>query len=196
MNKQNSIIGCGYIPHNVQAVCLKTKNNATLGEVKYKIISEVYERKFELSGLRAVKAGKKAVTHAAVNVLDTKPGLTYAVEYEPANLIRLASEPKTKKPEEKVEFIDRAQQIVEELEGIFSAGGGIAEKCGVVFFANSDNGNGKTSSGRCFIGGRRDRIIRSILEPCAENHQALELVRDAVTEAMLRSIFDGNEKKE
>lgn len=123
MNKENSVIGCGYIPRDVEAICLKTNREAELGEVEYKIIAEPYER--EWSGGMLLPFGMpKAEKRMTVNVLDANTGLTYAVEYEPANLVRITSEPKTDKPREKVEFIDRVQQIAEELAGIFSAGGG------------------------------------------------------------------------
>lgn len=46
MNKQNSVIGCGYIPRDVEAICLKTNREAELGEVEYKIIAEPYEREW------------------------------------------------------------------------------------------------------------------------------------------------------
>lgn len=122
MNKQNSIIGRGYIPRNAQAVCLKTKANATLGEVEYKIINEPYERIFERREIFSMMP--RSQRHMAVNVLDKNTGLTYAVEYEPANLVRITSEPKTDKPGEKVDFVERARQIVEELGEIFNNGGG------------------------------------------------------------------------
>lgn len=194
MNKQNSIIGCGYIPRNVQAVCLKTKTNATLGEIEYKIINEPYERIFERREIFLMTP--RSQKHMAVNVLDKNTGLTYAVEYEPANLVRTVSEPKTDKPGEKVEFIDRAQQIAEELAGIFSAGGGISDKCGVVFFTISDNGDGKTDSGAAFVGGRADRICQSIAAACSKNSKVLELVKRGVTEAMLCRVFGGDGNKD
>ena len=194
MNKQNSIIGCGYIPRNAQAVCLKTKANARLGEVEYKIINEPYERIFERGEIFSMMP--RSQKHMAVNVLDKNTGLTYAVEYEPANLVRIASEPKTDKPREKVEFIDRAQQIAEELAGIFSAGGGISDKCGVVFFTISDNGDGKTDSTASFVGGRADRICESIAAACSKNSKVRELVKCGVAEVMPRRMFGGDGKKE
>lgn len=195
MNKQNSVIGCGYIPRDVEAICLKTNREAELGEVEYKIIAEPYEREWIIETFFPVSIGvSKTEKRMTVNVLDANTGFTYAVEYEPANLVRIASEPKTDKPGEKVEFIDRAQQIAEELAGVFSAGGGISDKCGVVFFTISDNGDGKTDSTAAFVGGRADRICESIAAACSKNSKVLELVKRGVTEAMLRRVFgrDGN----
>lgn len=46
MSNQKSIIGCGYIPLEMQAVCLKTNMNTNLGDIVYKIITAPYERVF------------------------------------------------------------------------------------------------------------------------------------------------------
>lgn len=185
MSNKNSIIGCGYIPRNAQAVCLKTKTNVRLGEVEYKIIHDPYERVFERIEVFAMM--QRTNKRMAVNVLDANTGLTYAVEYEPANLVRPNVEPKTDKTEEKVEFVERARQIIEELNEIFNNGGGISEKCGVAFFSISDNGDGKTSSAHSFLGGRGDRIIDCIAT-CAENPNAVELVTKGVIKATLRTM--------
>lgn len=81
MNGHKSIIGCGYISHNAQAICLKTYTDAKLGEGVYKIIKDPYE--LVLGGMRL-----RPRKYMAVNVLDAFTGLTYAVKYEPANLVR------------------------------------------------------------------------------------------------------------
>lgn len=87
-----SIIGFGYTPNNAMAVCLKTNRETRLGGAEYKIIADPYEREFvELEPVPLSLFGeKKKVQHnaMAVNVLDTVTGLTYAVEYEPAGLVR------------------------------------------------------------------------------------------------------------
>lgn len=180
MNNQKSIIGCGYIPRNVQAVCLKTNANTKLGEVAYKIIEDPYERVFERQGIFPTTPLRQK--RMAVNVRDANTGLMYAVEYEPANLVRPSIEPKADKPEEKVEFSERANQIVKELAGIFSKGE-ISEKCGVAFFSISANGDGTTSVDS-FLGGRADRIIDSVAT-CAKNPKALELVTGGALKATL-----------
>lgn len=196
MNKQNSVIGCGYIPRDVEAICLKTNREAELGEVEYKIIAEPYEREWIIETFFPVSIGvSKTEKRMTVNVLDANTGLTYAVEYEPANLVRIASEPKTDKPGEKVDFVERARQIVEELGEIFNNGGGISEKCGVAFFSISDNGDGKTSSASTFIGGRGDRIIDCIAT-CAENPKAVELVTKGVIRATLRTMAGAGKNKD
>lgn len=138
MNKENSVIGCGYIPRDVEAICLKTKREAELGEVEYKIIAEPYEREWSNEMGMLLPFGRpETEKRMTINVLDINTGLTYAVEYEPANLVRSTPKPGVGKPEGKVEFIDRAGQIVEELKEIFNNGGGGFRKSAVLRFFRS-----------------------------------------------------------
>lgn len=92
-----SIIGFGYKPNNAKAVCLKTNSTTRLGDMEYKIIADPYEREFvELEPVPLSLFGekKKVLQNAmAVNVLDSVTGLTYAVEYVPANLVRKPKKP-------------------------------------------------------------------------------------------------------
>lgn len=196
MNKQNSIIGCGYIPRDVEAICLKTNQEAELGEVEYRIISEPYGREWKYApfSLGLLPAPTKTEIRMTVNVRDANTGLMYAVEYEPANLVRPSVEPKADKSEEKVEFSERADQIVKELAGIFS-NGEIPEKCGVAFFSISANGDGKTSSVNSFLGGRANRIIDCVAT-CAENPKALELVTEGVLKAALSTMVGVDKNKD
>lgn len=87
-----SIIGFGYTPNNAKAVCLKTNHETRLGGAEYKIIADPYEREFVrvvTLPLSLFGEDKKVPYKAmAVNVLDSVTGLTYAVEYEPAGLVR------------------------------------------------------------------------------------------------------------
>lgn len=133
MNKQNSVIGCGYIPRDVEAICLKTNREAELGEVEYKIIAEPYEREWS-NGMLLPFGRPEIEKRMTVDVLDVNTGLTYAVEYEPANLVRPSREPRADKHVEKVEFVERARQIVEELEEIFNNGGDFGKVRCCVFF--------------------------------------------------------------
>lgn len=194
MNDQKSIIGCGYIPRKALAVCLKTDANTQLGEVMYKIIKAPYERVFEHREYFAMMPIRQK--RMAVNVLDANTGLTYAVEYEPANLVRSTSAPKNDQPGEPVDFAARAGQIAEELKVMFDpAGGGISDKCGAAFFAVSDNGDGKTSTCVGFLGGKRKRIVEAIASACSKDPQVLELVKCASIEAVIHRVFDGKDKK-
>lgn len=191
MNGHKSIIGCGYISHNAQAICLKTYTDAKLGEGVYKIIKDPYE--LVLGGMRL-----RPRKYMAVNVLDAFTGLTYAVKYEPANLVRPTSEPQTDQPGVPVDFATRAGQIAEELKVMFdpAEGGGISDKCGVAFFAVSDDGNDKASTCVGFVGGRGDRVSEAIASACTKNPQVLEVVKHASIKAMFHRIFDGSNNKD
>ena len=194
MNDQKSIIGCGYIPRKVQAVCLKTDANTQLGEVVYKIIKDPYERVFEHREFFAMMPTRQK--RMAVNVLDANTGLTYAVEYEPANLVRSTSVPNADQPGEPVDFATRAGQIAEELKVMFEpAGGGISDKCGVAFFAVSDDGNDKTLTHSGFVGGQGGRVSEAIASVCSKNPKVFEVVKHASIKVMLHQIFDGDNKK-
>lgn len=197
MNNQKSIIGCGYIPRGVEAICFKTEREAKLGEVEYKIITEPYERAWVIETICPVSIGvSKTEKRMTVNVLDANTGLTYAVEYEPANLVRSTSVPKTDQPGEPADFTTRTVQIAEEFKVMFDpAGGGISDKCGVAFFAVSDDGNDKTSTCVGFLGGRGGRVSEAIASACSKNPQVLEVVKHASIKAMLHRIFDGDNKK-
>lgn len=189
MNGQKSIVGCGYISHNAQAICLKTYTDAKLGEGVYRIIKDPYE---------LVVCGRmfRSRKYMVVNVLDAFTGLTYAVKYEPANLVRSTSASKTDQPGEPVDFATRAGQIAEELKVMFDpAGGGISDKCGVAFFAVSDDGNDKTSTCVGFVGGQGGRVSEAIASACSKNPQVLEVVKHASIKAVLHRIFDGDNKK-
>lgn len=188
MNNQKSIIGCGYIPRNAQAICLKTRTYTKLGEGVYKIIKDPYE--LVLGGIRL-----RLRRYMAVDVLDALTGLTYAVKYEPANLVRSTLESKTDQPGEPVDFATRAGQIAEELKATFDPTCWISDKCAVAFFAFSDDGNDKTAMRVGYVGGRMDRVSEAIASACSENPQVLEVVKHASIKAMLHRIFDGDNKK-
>ena len=117
MSYQKSILGCGFIPRNARAMCLKTHTYTKLGEGVYKIIKDPYE--LVLGGIRL-----RPRKYMVVNVLDALTGLTYAVKYEPANLVRSTLESKTDQPGEPVDFATRAGQIAEELKVMFDPAGG------------------------------------------------------------------------
>ncbi len=198
MSNQKSIIGRGYIPRGVLAVCLKTNSDTNLGEVEYKIIHDPYERIFEDRRVFAALTPRRQKL-MAVNVLDANTGLTYAVEYKPVNLVcepTRTEKPKSSESDEKIDFIERTKQIAKELQTLFSnTETGIYEKCGVAFFSISDNGDGKTSSGLGFVAGSGGRIIDSISSACLENSQVLDLVECGILKAEMRKICKQPEAK-
>lgn len=196
MSNQKSIIGCGYIPRNIQAVCLKSNQDAKLGDVEYKIIADPYERTFEDRRddiMRVYPLSPKMIKRLAVNLLDANTGLTYAVVYEPANLVRTASEPQGGK-QENTPFVERVQQLADELAGYVKEGNNYAKNRGVVFFAIEDDAEKETSSGVAFVGGGGKKIIQSITASCLENPQVLELLQAATAQATFERIAKGGKE--
>lgn len=195
MNNQKSIIGWNYTAKGVVAFDLETKTQANLGKRPYKIIKAPY-----VSEYRSRMGFNPFFPLEAmfVNVLDERSGRTYQVVYEPANLLEHTNsdKPKTDQSGEPVDFATRAKQITEEFKVMFDpAGGGISDKCGVAFFAVSDDGNDKTSTCVGFVGGQGGRVSEAIASACSKNPQVLEVVKHASIKAMLHRIFDGDNKK-
>ena len=184
-----SVIGRKYVADGTKAIDLNLRQEVELGAThKYTIIAEpyvceYYRSPFSESG--SLQMPPRKVQMMAVNVLDDRTGLTYAVEYRPANLVcddrNQSGEP--------VDFTTRAKQIVEELNALFT-GGGITDKCAVAFFTVSDCRDNKTSKGISFIGGNMRQIKQSIIAACSKSPEAFEIVRGAAIEASLRDVFD------
>lgn len=196
MSNQKSIIGCGYIPRNVQAVCLKSKQETKLGDVEYKIIADPYERTFEDRRgdiMRVYPLSPKMIKRLAVNLLDANTGLTYAVEYEPANLVRTASEPQGGK-QENTPFVERVRELAKELLGYVKEGNNYTKNRGIVFFAIEDDAEKETSSGVAFVCGGGKKIIQSITASCSENPQVLEILKAATTRALFDSVMKGGKE--
>lgn len=197
MSNQKSIIGRGYIPRGVLAVCLKTNSDTNLGEVEYKIIHDPYERIFEDRRIFAPLTPRRQKL-MAVNVLDANTGLTYAVEYKPVNLVcepTRTEEPKSSESDEKIDFIERTKQIAKELKILFNTEKEISDKCSVIFLSISDNGEGKTFSGSGFVAGSGERIINNICAACLENSRIISLVKCGVMKAEMRKICKKPEAK-
>lgn len=193
MNNQKSIIGCGYIPRNAQAVCLKTNASARLGEVEYKIVKDPYERTFHGGGTPLEVP--HSWEHMAVNVLDANTGLMYAVEYAPANLVRPASGAKTDQPGASVDFATRVDQLSDELNALFDTDEAIFEKCGIALFAISDDANDEASTFVGFIGGRHSRIVEAISVACARSPHVFDVVNKAAVKAIFDRKFGGGTEK-
>lgn len=196
MSNQKSIIGRKYIACGMaKAIDLNLKQEVNLGtKQQYTIIDDPYVCEYYRPTLAPFDLSPRKVKMMAVKVRDDRTGLTYAVEYHPASLV--CDDRVDVQPGEPVDFAIRAGQIAEELKAVFDpAGGGISDKCGVAFFAVSDDGNDKTSTCVGFIGGRGGRVSEAIASACSKNPQALEIVKRASIEAMLHRIFDGDNKK-
>lgn len=178
-----------------KAIDLNLKQEVNLGtKQQYTIIDDPYVCEYYRPTLAPFDLSPRKVKMMAVKVRDDRTGLTYAVEYHPASLV--CDDRVDVQPGEPVDFATRAGQIAEELKVMFDpAGGGISDKCGVAFFAVSDDGNDKTSTCVGFLGGRGGRVSEAIASACSKNPQALEIVKRASIEAMLHRIFDGDNKK-
>lgn len=194
MNNQKSIVGRRYIACGVKAIDLNLNQEVNLGtKQKYTIIDDPYVCEYYRPSLPPLDLTPRKVKMMAVKVRDDRTGLTYAVEYHPANLVcddRVDAQPGCP-----ADFTTRAVQIAEELKVMFDpAGGGISDKCGVAFFAVSDDGNDKTSTSVGFVGGQGGRVSEAIASACSKNPQVLEVVRHASIKAMLHRIFDDKKK--
>lgn len=192
-----SIIGRKYVANGTKAIDLNLKQELALGDYKYTIIADPYVCEYTRPTypvMSILEGFQREVKMIAVNVLDDRTGLTYAVEYHPANLV--CEDRTTNQPETPVDFATRAQQIADELKVMFdSAGEGISDKRGVAFFAVSDDGNDKTSTCTGFLGGRGNRVAAAIASACSKNPKVFDIVRRASIEATFHQIFDGGDKK-
>lgn len=203
-----SIIGFGYKPNYAKAVCLKTNSTTRLGDVEYKIIADPYEREFvELEPVPLSLFGekKKVLQNAmAVNVLDSVTGLTYAVEYAPANLIRPPKEYKwgdieilvggrrlpvktiTRERERKRPavmdsdaFLRRMKEIAQEIDDITDANPDLLGGCSVAFFAANKTNAGLTTNGVSRVCGNPENLVDSISIPAKKNKNIAEVIGKA-----------------
>lgn len=203
-----SIIGFGYKPNYAKAVCLKTNSTTRLGDVEYKIIADPYEREFvELEPVPLSLFGekKKVLQNAmAVNVLDSVTGLTYAVEYAPANLIRPPKEYKwgdieilvggrrlpvktiTRECERKRPavmdsdaFLRRMKEIAQEIDDITDANPDLLGGCSVAFFAANKTNAGLTANGVSRVCGNPENLVDSISIPAKKNKNIAEVIGKA-----------------
>lgn len=203
-----SIIGFSYKPNYAKAVCLKTNSTTRLGDVEYKIIADPYEREFvELEPVPLSLFGekKKVLQNAmAVNVLDSVTGLTYAVEYAPANLIRPPKEYKwgdieilvggrrlpvktiTRECERKRPavmdsdaFLRRMKEIAQEIDDITDANPDLLGGCSVAFFAANKTNAGLTTNGVSRVCGNPENLVDSISIPAKKNKNIAEVIGKA-----------------
>ena len=203
-----SIIGFGYKPNYAKAVCLKTNSTTRLGDVEYKIIADPYEREFvELEPVPLSLFGekKKVLQNAmAVNVLDSVTGLTYAVEYAPANLIRPPKEYKwgdieilvggrrlpvktiTRECERKRPavmdsdaFLRRMKEIAQDIDDITDANPDLLGGCSVAFFAANKTNAGLTTNGVSRVCGNPENLVDSISIPAKKNKNIAEVIGKA-----------------
>lgn len=194
-----SIIGFGYKPNNAKAVCLKTNSTTCLGDVEYKIIADPYEREFvEHEPVPLSLFGeKKKVLHTAmaVNVLDSVTGLTYAVEYHPANLVRKetvapqAATPKSSKMDSAA-YIEKISSYVKALDKIVKDNPEVENDCGVLLIFNRKGEDGKTYTGGRLFGGNSRALQIGLEKACRENPDFYALLAKVVENAASRRAFN------
>ena len=121
MNNQKSVIGYKYVAKGTKAIDLNLRQEVELGmNRKYTIIADPYVCEYYRPA--PLDFSPRKIKMTAVNVLDDRTGLTYAVEYHPANLVcdnRTANQ-----SEQPVDFATRAGQIAEEFKVMFDPAGG------------------------------------------------------------------------
>lgn len=195
MTNKKSIIGHKYVANKMEAIDLNLRREVVLGmNHEYTIIADPYVCEYYRPSLAPLDFSPSKVKMTAVNVLDDRTGLTYAVEYHPANLV--CDDRTTCRPETPVDFATRAQQIADELKVMFdSAGEGFSDKCGVAFFAVSDDGNDKTSTCTGFLGGRGNLVAAAIASACSKNPKIFEVVKRASIGTMFHQILDVDNRK-
>lgn len=179
-----SIIGRGYIPRNVSAVCLETSGSTRLGEIEYRIIKNPYERTFEYRGLWGDMVLHRQ-KQMAINVLDTDTGLTYAVVYEPANLVR--DDGVSEKTTGERNFIADATAFAERFEKQRKAGGDMDGHSLVIFAAKREKG--KVSGMASIIGGDED-IFANLTSALTQNKRVRDHIGRAFIGAQLEKIFN------
>lgn len=185
MSNKKSIIGEQYNASDLLSYDIETGSRTRLGNRIYTIIKDPYMSEQIL--------GPKRLS-VFVNVLDSKTGRAYKVVYEPARIIENRNpeqQPEAAKRDN--EFIDRVNEIARELKSIFEESG-IAEKCGVVFMASSDNGNG-TCKAVSLIAGKQGNIANCISAACDKDDRVLEIMKHGTMMSVFGRVFGSNNKK-
>lgn len=187
-----SIIGFGYKPNNAKAVCLKTDHETLLGDVEYKIIAAPYERSFiKLHNPGGTRVRYDAI---AVNILDPLTGLTYAVEYHPANLVRKDAEsPQPAATEsskmDSAAYIEKISSYVKALYKIVKDNPEVENDCGVLLIFNRKGEDGKTYTGGRLFGGNSRALQIGLEKACCENPEFYSLLAKVVENAASRRAF-------
>lgn len=191
--EQKSIIGCGYMPRDVKAVCLKTDHETLLDGVEYKIIAAPYERSF----IKLHNPGGTRVRYdaMAVNVLDPRTGLTYAVEYHPANLVRENAESPqpaaTESPKmDSAAYIEKIISYAEALNKMAKDNPEVGNDCGVLLIFGRINENEKSCAGGGVVGGNSLALQIGLEETCRKKPEVIPLLAKVVENVASKKAFD------
>lgn len=189
-----SIIGFGYTPNNAKAVCLKTNSETRLGGGEYKIIADPYERAF-IKTVHNPGGIRVRYDAMAVNILDPLTGLTYAVEYHPANLVRKDAEsPRAAAPEsskmDSAAYIEKISSYVKALDKIVKDNPEVENDCGVLLIFNRIDKGGKTCTGGRLFGGNSHALQVGLEKACRENPEFYPFLAKVVKDLASGRTFD------
>ena len=165
---QKSIIGCGYVPRDARAVCLKTDRETLLDSVEYKIIAAPYERVF-IKTVHNPGGTRVRYQAMAVNVLNPLTGLTYAVEYHPANLVRKDAAASESPKMDSAAYIEKILSYAKAIHKIAEENPEVENDCGVLLIFNRINEGGKTCTGGRVFGGNSHALQIGLERVCREN---------------------------
>lgn len=192
--EQKSIIGCGYMPRGARAMCLKTKTEVNLGIHTYRIISAPYESELvkrvrtPLSLLGEYReTWYKAMV---VNILDPLTGLTYAVEYHPANLVRKDAAATESPKMDSAAYIEKISTYVKALDRIVKDNPEVENDCGVLLIFSRIDKDRKTCTGGRLFGGNSRALQVGLENACRENPEFYPLLAKVVENAASRRAFN------
>ncbi len=189
-----SIIGFGYKPNFAKAVCLKTNSITRLGGVEYKIIAAPYERAF-IKTLHNPGGTRVRYNAMAINILDPLTGLTYAVEYHPANLVRKdAAAPQASvsgSPEKDLKaYVEQIKSFADTLNEMAKNNPDVAKHCGVLLIFNRIDKGGKTLWGGGLFNGNARAVQIGLEESCREHPEFYPFLAEVVENIASKSAFE------
>ena len=196
---QKSIIGCGYVPRGARAMCLKTKTEANLGIHTYQIISDPYEGEL-VKRVRTPLAlleeyHETRYKAMVVNILDPQTGLTYAVAYHPANLVRKDAEsPQAATSEsskmDSAAYIKQIRSFTQALDQIAKDNPDVENDCGILLIYNRINEDGKTYTGGRLFGGNFRALQFGLKKLFSDNSQFRFLLAKLIENAAMKRAHD------
>lgn len=186
---QKSIIGCGYVPRDAKAVCLKTDHETLLDGVEYKIIAAPYERAF-IKTVHNPGGTRVRYNAMAVNVLDPQTGLTYAVEYHPANLVRKDAAASESFKMDSAAYIRQIRSLAQALVQMAKDNPDVENDCGILLIYNRINEDGKTYTGGRLFGGNSRALQFGLKKSFSDNSQFRSLLAELIEKAAMKRAHD------
>lgn len=186
---QKSIIGCGYVPRDARAVCLKTDRETLLDSVEYKIIAAPYERVF-IKTVHNPGGTRVRYQAMAVNVLNPLTGLTYAVEYHPANLVRKDAAASESPKMDSAAYIKQIRSLAQALDQMAKDNPDVENDCGILLIYNRINEDGKTYTGGRLFGGNSRALQFGLKKLFSDNSQFRSLLAKLIEKAAMKRAHD------